>query len=71
MVERWARSHPWAAAYVVAFVPIVLMMIVARIAGWADGAVVLVSLCSVAIAGFVLDALKRRPEPPQQRAQAE
>ncbi|MGI8462114.1 MAG: hypothetical protein ACR2OC_10855 [Solirubrobacterales bacterium] len=77
--EVWARAHPWPAAYIVVFVPILLVMVIAKIAGWADSAVVIVALCAVAIGGFVLDELKNgrhapaEPAEPQssQRAQTE
>ncbi len=58
MVGRWARSHPWAAAYLVTFSLIAVATVIAMLAEWPDSTVVLVALCAVAIGGFLLDELK-------------
>ena len=72
MIERWARSHPWAASYIAVLTAVALFTILAAIAGFDEKAVILFSLCAVAMGGFLLDHLKRSAEPQSsQRAQTE
>ena len=58
MIERWARSHPWAASYIAVLGAVVLFMVLAAVADWDGSAVVLFALCAVALGGFLLDELK-------------
>ena len=58
VLARWGRSHPWAAAYIVTFALIAIATVIAVLADWSNGAVVVVALCAVAIGGFLLDELK-------------
>jgi hypothetical protein len=58
VLERWGRSHPWAAAYIVTFCLIAIVTVIAALADWSNGAVVVVALCAIAIGGFLLDELK-------------
>jgi len=72
---RWASTHPWAASYIAVIVAVVLFMVLAAVADFAESAVVLFALCAVAMGGFLLDHLKNRPRSERgqtsQRAQTE
>jgi hypothetical protein len=68
-VERWARSHPWVATYVVVLAAVAVFTVIAALADWAESTVVLFALCACAMGAFLFDALRRQDD--SQRDQTE
>jgi hypothetical protein len=68
-VTRWARSHPWAAAYLAVLLAVALFTALAAAADWAESTVVLFALCAVALGAFFFDALRNQDD--SQRDQTE